>query len=217
MRKVFLTAVLGLSVLMTMAQTRAGGSSSSKTPAGSAFALSDGSTVTKNGEALTTSSSDYNVVQVTNGTLTMTDCTVTKTGDYSSSYSGDDTSFYGTNSAVYASGSGATVNMTGGTVTTDAKGANAVFATNGATINVSGITIDNTKSVSRGLHCTGGGIINATNVNITTRSETSSTVATDRGGGTVTVRGGTITAKGNKSAVLYSTGTISVDGIRGLS
>ena len=217
MRKVFLTAVLGLSVLMTMAQTRAGGSSSSKTPAGSAFALSDGSTVTKNGEALTTSSSDYNVVQVTNGTLTMTDCTVTKTDDYSSSYSGDDTSFYGTNSAVYASGSGATVNMTGGTVTTDAKGANAVFATNGATINVSGITIDNTKSVSRGLHCTGGGIINATNVNITTRSETSSTVATDRGGGTVTVRGGTITAKGNKSAVLYSTGTISVDGIRGLS
>lgn len=217
MRKVFLTAVLGLSVLMTMAQTRAGGSSSSKTPAGSAFALSDGSTVTKNGEALTTSSSDYNVVQVTNGTLTMADCTVTKTGDYSSSYSGDDTSFYGTNSAVYASGSGATINMTGGSVTTEAKGANAVFATNGATINVSGITINNTKSVSRGLHCTGGGIINATNVNITTRSETSSTVATDRGGGTVTVRGGTITAKGNKSSVLYSTGTISVDGITGLS
>lgn len=154
---------------------------------------------------------------MTKGTLSLTDCTITKTGDYSSSYSGDDTSFYGTNSAVYASGSGATVNMTGGTVTTDAKGANAVFATNGATINVSGITIDNTKSVSRGLHCTGGGIINATNVNITTRSETSSTVATDRGGGTVTVRGGTITAKGNKSAVLYSTGTISVDGITGLS
>ena len=217
MRKVLLSAVFGLSALMTMAQTRAGGSASSKTPAGAAYTLSDGSIVTKSGETLTTSTSDYNVVQVTKGTLSLTDCTITKTGDYSSSYSGDDTSFYGTNSAVYASGSGATVNMTGGTVTTDAKGANAVFATNGATINVSGITIDNTKSVSRGLHCTGGGIINATNVNITTRSETSSTVATDRGGGTVTVRGGTITAKGNKSAVLYSTGTISVDGIRGLS
>ena len=217
MKKVFLSVVFGLSAITVAAQTRAGGSSSSKTPAGSAFTLSDGSTVTKNGEALTTSTSDYNVVQVTNGTLTLTDCSVTKTGDYSSSYSGDDTSFYGTNSAVYASGSGATVNMTGGTVTTDAKGANAVFATNGATINVSGITIDNTKSVSRGLHCTGGGIINATNVNITTRSETSSTIATDRGGGTVTVHGGTITAKGSKSSVLYSTGTISVDGITGLS
>lgn len=202
--------------LNTKAQTRAG-SSSSKTPAGAAYTLSDGSTVSKTNEALTTSTSDYNVVQVTKGTLTLTDCTVTKTGDYSSSYSGDDTSFYGTNSAVYASGSGATINMTGGTITTDAKGANAVFATNGATINVDGITIDNSKSVSRGLHCTGGGVINAKNVDITTRSETSSTVATDRGGGTVTVIGGTITAKGSKSSVLYSTGTISVDGITGLS
>ena len=157
------------------------------------------------------------MVQVTKGTLNLTNCTVTKTGDYSSSYSGDDTSFYGTNSAVYASGTGAEINMEGGIVSTNAKGANAVFATNGATINVADITIDNQKSVSRGLHCTGGGIINATNVNITTRSETSSTVATDRGGGTVTVHGGTITAKGSKSSVLYSTGTISVDGITGLS
>ncbi|MBQ7444077.1 MAG: hypothetical protein IJS59_09500 [Bacteroidaceae bacterium] len=212
-----LSAALCMTALAAVAQTRAGSSSSSKTPAGSAYTLADGSTVSKSNEALATSTSDYNVVQVTKGALTMVGCTITKTGDYSSSYSGDDTSFYGTNSAVYASGSGATINMTGGSVTTDAKGANAVFATNGATINASDITIDNSKSVSRGLHCTGGGIINATNVNITTRSETSSTVATDRGGGTVTVRGGTITAKGSKSSVLYSTGTISVDGITGLS
>lgn len=200
-----------------MAQTRAGGSSNSKSPAGAAYTLSDGTTVTKSNENLSTTTSDYNVVQVTKGTLNLTDCAVKKEGDYSSGYSGDDTSFYGTNSAVYASGTSAFVNMTGGTVTTNAKGANAVFATNGATITVDGITIDNSKSVSRGLHCTGGGIINASNVNITTRSETSSTVATDRGGGTVTVNGGSITAKGSKSSVLYSTGTISVDGITGLS
>jgi hypothetical protein len=42
-------------------------------------------------------------------------------------------------------------------------------------------------------------------------------VATDRGGGTVTVTGGTITAKGSKSSVLYSTGTITVDDIIGTS
>lgn len=192
-------------------------SSSSKTPAGAAYTLSDGTTATKSNESLSTTTSDYNVVQVTKGTLNMTSCTVSKEGDYSSSYSSDDTSFYGTNSAVYASGSSANIIMTGGSITTNAKGANAVFATDGATITVSDITIDNTKSVSRGLHCTGGGIINATNVNITTRSETSSTVATDRGGGAVTVNGGTITAKGSKSSVLYSTGTISVDGITGLS
>ncbi len=199
-----------------MAQNEAK-SSSTKTPAGATLTLSDGSTLTKSNETLTTSTSDYNVAQVTKGTLNLNDCTITKEGDYSSSYSGDDTSFYGTNSAVYASGSSAFINVAGGSVTTDAKGANAVFATDGATITVSDLTIDNSKSVSRGLHCTGGGIINATNVNITTRSETSSTVATDRGGGFVTVNGGTITAKGSKSSVLYSTGTISVDNITGLS
>jgi len=203
-------------ILSAAAQSYAG-SSSSKTPAGAALTVADGSTLTKSGETLTTSTSDYNVVQVTNGTLNLNDCTVTKTGDYSSSYSGDDTSFYGTNSAVYASGANAFITMQGGTVTTDAKGANAVFATNGGTISVSDITIDNSKSVSRGLHCTGGGTINATNVNITTRSETSSAVATDRGGGYVTVNGGTITAKGKKSSVIYSTGTITVDNITGLS
>lgn len=207
---VLLLLVVGMTLL---AQTRAG----SKTPAGAAYVLSDGSTVTKTSEALSTTTSDYNVVQVTKGTLNLTDCILKKEGDYSSSYSGDDTSFYGTNSAVYASGSSAFINVSGGTVTTDAKGANAVFATDGATITVSDLTIDNSKSVSRGLHCTGGGIINASNVTITTRSETSSTVATDRGGGTVTVTGGTITAKGAKSSVLYSTGTITVDGITGLS
>jgi len=200
----------------TAAQTRAG-SSSTKAPAGAAYTLSDGSTITKTGENLSTEESDYNVVQVTKGTLILKDCTINKTGNYSSNYSGDDTSFYGTNSAVYASGSSAFINITGGSITTVAKGANAVFATDGATITVSDLTIDNSSSVSRGLHCTGGGIINATNVDITTRSETSSTIATDRGGGFVTVSGGTITAKGSKSSVIYSTGTISVDGITGLS
>ncbi len=214
-RKIILLAACMPLCLATMAQRRAG--SSNKTPAGAAYALSDGTTAAKSGETLATSTSDYNVVQVTKGVLNLTDCTISKEGDYSSSYSGDDTSFYGTNSAVYASGSSAFINMAGGSVTTNAKGANAIFATDGATIIVSDVTIDNTKSVSRGLHCTGGGTINATNVNITTRSETSSTVATDRGGGTVTVNGGIITAKGSKSSVIYSTGLISVDGITGLS
>ena len=209
-----LTSALALWSIATTAQSR---SSGSKSPAGAAYMLNDGSTVTKTDETLSTSTSDYNVVQVTNGTLTLNNCSVQKTGDYSSSYSGDDTSFYGTNSAVYASGSSAAAVISGGSVTTNAKGANAIFATNGATITVSNVTIDNTKSVSRGLHCTGGGIINASNVNITTRSETSSTVATDRGGGTVTVNGGTITAKGSKSSVIYSTGTITVDDIIGTS
>ena len=80
-----------------------------------------------------------------------------------------------------------------------------------------GLTINNSLNVSRGLHATYGGIINASNVTITTNGATSSTIATDRGGGTVTVNGGTATANGSKSAVIYSTGTMSATDLTGTS
>jgi len=198
--------------------------SSPSCPSGATFSLSDGSTVTKTGETLTSSTQYYNVVQVTKGTLNLNSCTLTKTGDGSQ---GDNSSFYGNNSTIYAgdgagsssttSASSAIVNINNCSVTSTSKGANAVFATNGATINVEGITIDNSYAVSRGLHATFGGIIVASDVDITTRSETSSTIATDRGGGTVTVTGGTATAKGSNSAVLYSTGTITATDLTGVS
>ncbi|MBO6190309.1 MAG: hypothetical protein J6N92_05825 [Alloprevotella sp.] len=225
MKRVFFTLMALVSSLVTL-QAQPGGSggsggssgggTSTDAPDGAYYVLSDGSTVTKTGETLSTSTSDYNVVQVTSGTLNLNTCVLTKTGDTSRT-DGDATSFYGTNSAVYAGGSNAVVNITDCTVTTNSKGSNAVFSYNGATINIDGITIDNTSSVSRGLHCTYGGAIIASNVDITTRSETSSTIATDRGGGTVSVTGGTATAKGNNSAVLYSTGTITATNLTGVS
>ena len=196
-----------------MAQTRAS-DSTPKAPEGATYTLSDGSTVTKSNETLSSETQYYNVVQVTKGNLNLNDCTLSKTG---TGTSGDNSSFYGNNSALYASGSNSTINMTGGTITTSSQGANAVFATNNAVITVSDITIDNSQSVSRGLHATFGGTINASNVNITTRKATSSTVATDRGGGTVTVSGGTLTAMGDKSAVLYSTGVITANNLTGVS
>ncbi len=198
--------------------------SSPSCPSGATYTLSDGSTVTLTEQSLSSTTQYYNVVQVTKGTLTLDNCTLTKSGDGSS---GDNSSFYGNNSSIYAgdgtgsssttSASSAVININGCTVTSSSQGANAVFATNGATINVDGITIDNSSSVSRGLHCTFGGMINATNVDITTRSETSSTIATDRGSGMVTVTGGTATAKGGSSAVLYSTGTITANDLTGTS
>lgn len=194
------------------------GGSTDTIPDGAAYILSDGSTVTKTGETLSTTESDYNVVQVTNGNLTLNNCTITKSGDTNST-DGDATSFYGINSAVYAKGLNATslITMNGGTITTNAKGSNAVFAWRGATIYVNDVTIHNYSQVSRGLHATYEGVIVATNVDITTESETSSTIATDRGGGTVTVTGGSATAKGNRSAVLYSTGTITANDLIGIS
>ncbi len=195
-------------------------------PSGATYQLTDGSTVTLTGESLTSTIQYYNVVQVTNGTLNLKNCTFTKSGDGSG---GDNSSFYGNNSTIYAgaasstnyqsttAASGAKIVITDGTVTGSAQGANAVIATNGATIEIDGITIVNNNSVSRGLHATYGGIINASNVDITTNEATSSTIATDRGGGTVTVEGGTATANGSKSAVIYSTGTMSATDLVGTS
>ncbi|MCR4853768.1 MAG: hypothetical protein K5893_09280 [Prevotella sp.] len=198
---------------------------SSTYPTGATYTHSSGTT-TLEGKSFTNSTQYENVIQVTGGTLTLTDCTYEKTGDGSN---GDNSSFYGNNSTIYAgsasssgyqsttSASGAKIIISGGTVTSSAEGANAVIATNGATIEVNGLTITNNSNVSRGLHATYGGTITASNVSITTNGATSSTIATDRGGGTVTVNGGTATANGNRSAVIYSTGAMSATDLVGKS
>jgi hypothetical protein len=160
--------------------------------------------------------SDYNVVKDTSTTATLTDCTLTKTGATASS--GDNSSFYGINAALYVSSS-AVLTMKGGSITTDADGANAAFCFNGGTLNLYDVTIYNSATRSRGLHCTGGNgaTINAYNCTVTTLKATSSTIATDRGGGTVYVKGGTYTANGEKCAIIYSTGNMTVKNITGYS
>ncbi|MBR1513424.1 MAG: hypothetical protein IJ622_03945 [Bacteroidales bacterium] len=202
------------------------GDTSPTYPQGATYTLSDGSTVTLNDQIFNCSTQYYNAVQVSNGTLYLNNCTYTKTGDGSS---GDNSSFYGNNSTIYAgaasstnyesttAGANSIIHIAGGTITSSSQGANAVFATNGATIYADGITIVNSNSVSRGLHATYGGTIIATDVDITTESATSSTIATDRGSGIISVTGGSATAKGDRSAVLYSTGAISATDLTGTS
>ena len=167
------------------------------------------------GETYTSTNSDENAVQITGGTFTMTDCTVEKSGGNTSD--SDGSSFYGINSAVYCGGSSSVLNISGGTVSTSASGANGIFAYNYGTINVSDVTVTTTSNLSRGIHATGGGIINASNLTITTAKTNCSVIATDRGGGTVTVNGGTYTTTGDDSAITYSTGTITATDIIGSS
>ena len=167
------------------------------------------------GETYTSTNSDENAVQITGGTFTMTDCTVEKSsGDTSDS---DSSSFYGINSAIYCGGSSSVLNISGGTVSTSASGANGIFAYDYGTINVSDVTVNTSSNLSRGIHATGGGIINASNLTITTAKTNCSVIATDRGGGTVTVSGGTYTTTGDDSAITYSTGTITASDITGSS
>ena len=195
---------------------RGGSSSSMRAPVGAYYKLLDGSIKSLDSDKLMTDSADYNVVQVTSGTLNLTNSTITKKGD-SKAGNGDATSFYGTNSAVYSSGKDSKIVMKAGSIDTDAQGSNAVFATNGATIDVTGTKIRCHKTVSRGLHATYGGIINAYDIYIITDRATSSTIATDRGGGFVTVTDGTAISKGEHCAVLYSTGVITANKLTGLS
>lgn len=150
-------------------------------------------------------------------TADISDITVSKTGD---SDGGDSTSFYGTNSAILAK-AGATLNLKNIEVTTDATGANGVFSyggsattnnssSDGTTVNISDSKITTTKDNSGGIMTTGGGIMNATNLTINTAGTSSAAIRTDRGGGTVSVNGGTYTTTGQGSPTIYSTADITV-------
>ena len=223
MKKILLTTMAFVATVMNM-QAQPPADSTPTYPQGATYTHSSGTaTITDN---YSSSTQYYNVIQCTGGTLTMNGCAITKTGDGSQ---GDNSSFYGNNSSIYAgaassssyqsttAASGAKIVIKNVTVNSSSKGANAVIATNGATVEIDGITIVNNDAVSRGLHATYGGIITASNVDITTNEATSSTIATDRGGGTVTVNGGTATANGSKSAVIYSTGVMSATDLIGKS
>ena len=58
---------------------------------------------------------------------------------------------------------------------------------------------------------TGGGTMNATNLTIHTTGNSSAAIRSDRGGGTVTVDGGTYITDGRGSPVIYSTADITVN------
>lgn len=170
---------------------------------------------TQKDKVWTSTGVDENAVQVTGGTLYMNHITVNKTGGDTENTDGS--SFYGTNSAVYVNGKKSVINMTGGEINTQATGSNAGFAYDGGTLTISDVKIHCTGNLSRGIHATGGGMIHASNLNVLTEGNNSSVIATDRGGGTVTVCKGSYTTSGADCAVLYSTGDITVDSITGLS
>ena len=170
------------------------------------------------GQAYTSDTVDESALIVnTADAVTITDPTVTKTGD---SNGGDNCNFYGLNAALLVMG-GSTATITGGTIESSASGANGVFcyggngASNGAggdgtTVIISDTTITTTGNGSGGIMTTGGGITYANNLTVTTSGGSSAPIRTDRGGGTVVVDGGTYTSNGLGSPAIYSTADITV-------
>ena len=57
----------------------------------------------------------------------------------------------------------------------------------------------------------GGGTLTATNLTVETNGESSAAIRSDRGGGTMTVDGGTYTSRGTGSPAVYCTADITVN------
>lgn len=164
------------------------------------------------------SKSDENAILASGDVdVSLSNINVTKIGDSSG---GDNTSFYGINSAIIAKDK-ANLILKNINVETNASGANGVFSyggsattnngtSDGTKVTISDSKITTTKDNSGGIMTTGGGITNALNLTITTAGTSSAAIRTDRGGGTVTVDGGTYTTTGQGSPTVYSTANISV-------
>ena len=165
------------------------------------------------------STADENAIMTTGDIdANLSGITVSKSGD---SDGGDSTSFYGTNSAILAK-DGSRLTITGATITTDATGANGVFSyggsattnnskSDGTTITISDSKITTTKDNSGGIMTTGGGNMVAENLEINTAGTSSAAIRSDRGGGNVSVTGGTYKTTGKGSPAIYSTANITVD------
>ena len=143
--------------------------------------------------------------------------TISKTG---SSDGGDNCSFYGVNAALLVKG-GSTTTINGGTITSDATGANGVFSYggnggrnggqgDGTTVIIEDTKITTTGDGSGGIMTTGGGVLKARNLTVCTSGRSSAPIRTDRGGGIVTVEGGSYTSNGLGSPAIYSTADITV-------
>lgn len=157
--------------------------------------------------SFTSSGDDENALRADNVTATLNNVTITKTGSSSNTENGD---FYGMNAAFLAE-NGANITITGGEVTTDAVNGNGIFSYgNGTVVNVSGTKIRTSQRNSGGIQTTGGGVMNAENLDVETSGNSSAAIRSDRGGGTVTVNGGTYTTNGTGSPAIYSTADITV-------
>lgn len=184
------------------------GSSSSTYALNGSYTI-DGTTASKTGGTFTSDTTDVSAIYVTNGgTLTLNDPTIITSGDTSSN---DASSFYGLNGAVLANG-GSTVVIDGGTITTSGTGANGAIPTGtGTCITLSNMKITATGNGGHGVMATLGATLILKNVDISTAGSNGAPIATDRGSGTVTVTGGTITSSGADSPGIYSTGAITVN------
>ncbi|MCI9389171.1 MAG: hypothetical protein HFH54_05715 [Lachnospiraceae bacterium] len=167
-----------------------------------------GKKISSSDESFSSTSDDENAVLVTDqGNLYMAGAVLSKSGDTSNE---DNSNFYGLNAALAVTNAG-TAELTNIEITSTGEGSNAIFATGeGSSITADNIRIRTTGDSARGLDATYGGTITASSVDITTEGTHCAALATDRGEGTITVNGATLSTAGEGSPCIYSTGDITV-------
>lgn len=187
-------------------QQPGGGFGANGTDNGTAANNADDDAVLSN-MSFSSENDDENALRADGVTVSLADCTITKTGSSSNTENGD---FYGMNAALLAE-NGAQVTVTGGEVTTSATNGNGIFSYgSGTVVNVSGTKIRTAERNSGGIQTTGGGKMNAEDLDVQTEGNSSAAIRSDRGGGTVNVNGGTYVTNGTGSPAIYSTADISV-------
>lgn len=170
--------------------------------------------VTENGvledQVFGSTGNDENALRITGASVILKNVEIMKEeGTSSSTENGD---FYGMNAALLATG-GARVTVVDSAVHSAAPNGNGLFSYGkGTGIFAKNVTITTEGSHSGGLQTTGGALTEAENVTVSTAGNSSAAIRSDRGGGTVLVKGGTFRTEGYGSPAIYSTADISIEG-----
>lgn len=107
--------------------------------------------------------------------------------------------YSGTNSVSLTVGEDSTTVIDGTDITASSSGSNGVFATDSGTVLVNDTSIETMADNSRGLDATYGGTISANKITADTQGGHSAIVATDRGGGSISLADATLSTAGSGS------------------
>ncbi len=161
----------------------------------------------ESGNAYASDSADENALRVENGcTADVSGAAVEKTGD---SPNGDNSARYGLDAAVLIF-DGAAFTLRDSNVTSDASGADGVFAYGAGT----SLTLDDTAvrtvgESSRGVTAAAGAFLQASGLVVTTRGVSAAAIRCESGGA-MTFAGGTYLTGGAESPAVSSAGSVTV-------
>ena len=162
------------------------------------------SDTTNTGISYSSNTGSQNSLLVTGGTSTISNPTITKSGDSN----GDNSDFYGTNVAVLVKEG--TLNINGGNVNTNGSHANGIFAYKNGKINISNTKIKTTSNNSGAIMVTGGGTLTANGGDYTSNGVGSPVIYSTAN---ITVNNATLTSTSSEGAVVEGKNSITLNNV----